>query len=376
MAKKIFGILCATLFAFTAFGCSTGAESVSFDNDKPWQAAGYEYCKYSVVKTSVGGDKEVVVATGEYETILDTDRDTTTVATSFNLTYNDAAETLSQNENMSYVVNAGLTDRGESEVVFNKNTLVPTSAKKSFTLAQRALCNDSDGKPLALTHNGRNTWDDSYTLPYDVMYGDPRGYSYSVDYSANKATVVTETGKTQKDGLEYVRSYDKVEKEITLNDSTRYDNEQLNYVVRAMSDVKSGGSGKFYLSNIFDSYLNKSYTRYTLDLSCSKDTTDYPFVPSDGFTLTNSSGELKKSDGKYSVPCLTATVQISATNPGPPITMIISSPEVKVAQKNKNQDVTSRKLIMKMTYYEYSFVNVAGATFKTEYTLTDYAIFK
>lgn len=361
----------ALALALTATGCSGGDVTPSFDAEKPWQQPGYEYCEYEVQKIYVGGTEDVVVAEGTYTNEIRTTGDNSTVKNTFRLTYGTAPETVILTEAGQYGVHTSLTDSYEAEATFKRDSLVPVSASKNFKLAQRPLCDDSNGNVLPLGESA-----ESYTLPSPVKYSDPRSYSYTVDYAANTAHFVTTEGTTTKntenDATTYTRNYATVEKDFNLSNNTRFDNEQLHYLVRALSNTKKKGSATFYLSNIYDSYLTGSYKRYTMSLSCADKTTDFtPQIDPEKFEMSDAEGELTKTeDGWYNVPCVQASVSLSAEQSGPPIALLVTDPSVTVAQKSQ-PDIKTNKVVVQITYTEYSPRN-AKVAYKTVYTLRDY----
>ena len=230
MKKKIICVLLSAVFAAVGFGCSGGDAKVSFDEKMPWDVQ--ETCTYDVKKVYVGGNDEIVVATGKYVTEVTTTGEESYIANSFELTYNDSDQAESVDETGRIVKNKGLTDSFVSTAKFSRNTLVPIEAEKTFSLAQRPLCDGEAPKKIESTDENVN-----YTLklPANVKYADPRGYSYSVKYNENKATLATDSGETTQNGDgTYTRTYKKINKDISVASNTRFDNEQLNYVVRAL----------------------------------------------------------------------------------------------------------------------------------------------
>jgi hypothetical protein len=366
MKKKIICVLLSAVFAAVGFGCSGGDVKVSFDEKMPWDVQ--ETCTYDVKKIYVGGKEETVVATGKYVTELTTTGEESSIVNTFELKYTDSDKAESVDETGRIVKNKGLTDTYVGKAKFYRNTLVPVSAEKTFNLAQRPLC---DGEAPKKNESSDENVNYTLTLPANPKYADPRGYSYTVDYKENKAVLSTDSGETSANGDgTYTRAYKKVNKNISVESTTRFDNEQLNYVVRALSNVKKKGSATFYLSNIFDSYIRGEYVRYTMSMSCAeKNVSVTPNLSPEKFLLTDSEGALDPTDGKYSVQCVQASVGISSSTPGPAISMLITDPSITVRQRNNNAE--TKKLILEMTYTEYSPISV-NVSYKTIYTLTDY----
>ena len=373
MKKKRIGVLLAALFAFTGTGCSATDARVSFDAEKPWQQAGYERCEYEIQKIFVGGGEDIVVAQGSYISELSTLGDDTTVTNEFTLTYSDKAEATSMSETGRLIQNRGLTDASTAEVVFKKDSLVPVSAERKHTVAQRPLCAGDDGPVLGeKTENADGTY--SYTLPAALSYADPRGYTYTADYEKNTAKLTTTEGNTAKiSDTEYRRTYTPVEKNFTIANNTRFDNEQLAHLVRALEGTRREGSAAFYLSNFYDSYIRGEYIRYAMSLSCAEKHQNVTLdLSPDAVVFSDSEGELEHADGKYTVPCVQASVSISSSTPGPAVSMLITDPNITVAERS-NTAVTTKKLLVQMTFTEYSYGS-AGVNYRTIYTLKNYSL--
>ena len=390
MKKKIICIIAALTFALGAVGCSssgstgcgTSDSAPTFDAVLPWGTANTETCSYSVVKSYIpsGGDR-VTVATGSYETALVTIGSDTTVKNSFNITYNDDEHTKILAETGSYVINAGKTDSYSGGAVFDKDTLVPKSGNKSFTIAQRPLCDDDNGLPETPSSRIDAPAEGvlyRYVLNNAVKYGDPRGYEYTADYVTKSTTYSTTKGTTKKvtegDSTVYHRDYSAVTKDnIKLRNDISYDNEQLNYVVRALANLKAKGSATIYLTNIFDSYLRNSYVRYTMTVSCAEKTKKVALSLDPGkYVIADAEKEFEpdEEDGKITVPCVEVTVSISGNNAGPAIKFLVTDPSVTFAEVGDSAKKT-KKLIVQMTYSEYSPQNV-NLAYETVYTLSDY----
>lgn len=389
MKNKIVSLIAALVLAFTLVGCSgsgstgcgTTESAPKFDAALPWAQSNNETCTYSISKSYIPskGDK-VEVASGTYVTALSTLGDETTVRNSFDITYNDNEHTKVLAETGSYVINANLSDSYSGGTTFNKDTLVPIKGDKTFTLAQRPLCDDENGFPAAMSSRIDNPEDGviyRYVLPGSVKYGDPRGYSYTADYNSNATTFSTTKGTTKTikegDATVYNRDYAAVEKSnLKLKNGVRYDNEQLNYVVRALQNIKAKGSATIYLTNIYDSYLNNSYVRYTMTVSCA-DKTKKATLSLDASKYVISDAEVEfepDEDGKITVPCVEVTVAISSSTAGPGIKFLITDPSVTITERDSTKKM--KKLVVKMTYSEYSPKDV-NLAYETVYTLTDYS---
>lgn len=364
--------------AVSGFGCSAQDAKTPFDESMPWGV--YEKCTYSVTKYYVDGNDETPVATGTYVTEIDTAGELSTIKNSFDITYNNHDKTKAMDDSGRYALNAGLTDSYRASVECYRNTLIPNKANKTFNIAQRPLIDDKmpskewicDSEAADDVEDGAELF--KYTFPSTVTsiyYSDPRGYAYDCDYTANKAVLTTEKASMQNN----TRVYKKVKKNITPANNARFDNEQLNYVVRAISNIKSKGSAVFYLSNFYDSYINGSYVRHTINVSCAEKTKDVILkLDPRKFLLSDNEGELDVSNNSYKVACIDAGIGLTNTNTaGPQISMLITSPSVTVTQRSNSEK--SKKLIVEMTYVEYSMQG-AKLAYKTVYTLTDYTTSK
>ncbi|MDE7395629.1 MAG: hypothetical protein K2M95_05895 [Clostridiales bacterium] len=375
--KTICLLLCALLTA-SLFGCNGGDVSVAFTEVKPWEYAGYEKCTYEIKRIYTAGGGETTVATGTYVTELSTVGDETTVHNTFTLTYNDDAHADTTDLSGKTVRNKNMTDAYVSSAVFKRDSLVPVkTATKSFAIAQRKL---NDGE-MTREDNPQEGISYRYAMHTTDVYGDPRGYEYEINYDTNESTYKTTVGNTvQIDGA-YYRNYTEDVKSYTVGSGTRFDNEQLPYLVRALSNLKTKGTATFYLTNMADSYLQNAYVRHTMGLSCADKTTSFTLSAPGGYILRNKEGELNKSElGEYSVPCIKASVGLNSSKPGPDIQMLISDPSIFFVRSQAYESdpagsdqalQATNRVILQMTYTEYA-LSAARVAYKTVYTLKDY----
>lgn len=364
MKRRISSLLLAVCFAAIAFGCSGGDVKVSFDSEKPWSVR--EKCTYKVERIYVGGDENKVVASGTYTTELIDRGESSDITNIFTLTYNDEPETTSLDEHGKMLVNKGLTDSFTGKAQFDNNSLAPITASRVQNVAQRPLNDD----PLpARVDNPSDGVAYSYTCDSAIKnYADPRGYTYEANYKENTAVYTTTIGSTSGN----TRSYKNTEKTVKIDDNTRFDNEQLNYVVRALSSIAREGNATFYLSSIHDSYVRDTYIRYTMSMSCEKSfsSVDLDLPQVDFINTENQPLEKNETTGMISVQCVLANVSISSETPGPGIKFYITDPGLKV--RSKNGSTETRKLIAKMVFTEYA-VTSAKLAYQTVYTLIDYS---
>ena len=377
MKRKSICILLCVLLTASLFGCSATDVSVSFSTVKPWENAGYEKCTYSVERIYTGDGGSTVVATGKYTLEIRT-TDTTHVENKFTLDYNDNDRADTIDVTGRTVRNKGMHDEYTGEVTFQRDSMVPIEAKKAFTLQQRPL---NDGELFAYEESPAEGIAYRYQMNGADFCGDPQGYSYTVNYSTNEASFTTYLGSTVQENGTYYRNYTEKTKSFTVGSGTRYDNEQLPYIVRALSGMQAKGSATFYLTNMTDSYVQNGYVRHTMGLSCADKTTAYTLKLPEGYFLRNKEVALTPNElGAYSVPCVSATISLSDAKSGPPINMLITDPSIAFVRHDnyeKNPDGTDKELaatnrvIVQMTYTEYS-LTAARIAYKTVYTLTDY----
>ncbi len=368
MKKKIICALFAAVMAAVGCGCSSSDIKVSFDSEKPWGF--YEVSTYKIERIYVGGKEPLVVAEGEYVSTLTSDGTNTTVVNEFSMTYGDLPEAVDIDEHGKLRLNKGLTDSYRGEVTFDNETLTPISAGRVQQVAQRPLNDDplpekqydSDDKSIFAPYHY------SLTNAVNDTYADPRSYGYKADYTANTCVYNTTAGTTSKD--KKTRSYKNVTENIKMKDHTRYDNEQLYYLVRALQNVKTEGAATFYLTSAQDSYAQNGYIRHTMSMSCKKSAvrTELCLSPSE-FTLSSAEGpfDVDEQTGKYVMPCIDVEVSISASKPGPPLRMKILDPSITVTQKN---GAAARKLITEMSSIEYAYS--AREAYKTVLTLVNF----
>lgn len=392
--KSICIALCAILTA-SLFGCNAGDVSVSFGESKPWGngSFAYEKCEYEIKRVYTGGGSDVTVAEGTYVTELDSNQEGVHIKNSFSLTYNGENAADSYDLSGAKVRNKNLTDTYASEAYFKKDTLTPYgTATKKYNLAQRPL---NDGEMGAREEAPAEGIAYRYPMAVEaVKYGDPQGYEYTIDYDTNKSSITMYTGSTaaaESGDYPYYRNYKANTKNFTIGSGTRFDNEQLPYIVRAISGMYKKGSATFYLTNMVDSYVQDSYVRHTMGLSCAEKNTSFTLPVIDGILLRNKETELAKNEkGEYSVPCVNASVSLSDEKSGPPINMLISDPSIGFVRKDlydqeladaeadgREPDLSDTKLlttnrvILQMTYTEYA-LSSAKVAYKTIYTLKSY----
>ncbi len=324
----------AALAAAAALGlsaCST-APSVVFDSTRPWHDAdtpstaySYEKLEYSVkIYDTTAGSGEAErkeIADGSASFTLDEAHADGTIGythldTAFTVTYNaDAGET-----------DGGLTDKMTSHVEFQTDSLTAKYMTKTVTLAPR------EGKT-----------DLSYTVTADY-------------FGTHKAERVM-YGKTDT---------------LDIPQGTYNDNEMMFHLARA-TPLALGASPVFYMTNIFDSFINGSLTKYSMTASCGKELIDVKVsesiaklvcVPPEETEKDES--EAKNADGAddTAVSCYPVSVMISDAEHGPPYSVFYSEKPFKIGEK------IHTKIPVKISYSEYSGSKPYRVT---EYILTSCA---
>ncbi len=373
MKKKISALLFAAIMAVAAAGCSATDIKISFDTNKPWGLL--ESSRYDITRSYVAGKEPVVVAEGTYTSTIDAQGANATVKNHFELNYNDVTSVPDQvNTSWQFVKNQNLTDTYDGEVTFSKDSLSPVSASKTSYVAQRPLNDDALPEPQFASAEKTDLFFDEYKYILDkkVKYGDPRSYKYTADYLSNKALFTTTTVKTDKNKNtgKYERTYTPVNKDIKVADNTRYDNEQLNCVVRALQNIKSGGSASVYVSSIVDSYDRGEYVRFTLSVSCSSGERKKVKISSSEFIVKDGDETIEPdSDGYYTLTCLETTLSITSDKSGPAIKMWITDPGYRIISAERESAQTS-KLIVEIILTEYTSTT---KTYETVYTLNGYS---
>lgn len=323
--KKSICIVAATAMAFSMSACTTQSITVSFDQERPWHdgASSYEQLNYTVAvydtTNGTADDKRVLIADGTTSyTLEENTRQNgstwySTLNTDFTLTYNDKASETDK----------GKTDTVTSSVEFNNDSLSASKMQKTVTLAERTGVENL-----------------SYSLTSDYF---------------NATASQTFKGKDSS---------------LSLNHGTHYDNEMIFHLARATALDKGSGT-YFYLTNVFDSFLNGSSTTYTMYVSCNEAFSDIavgdwiqPLVVEEEEENTDDETQTQDETDEqtpYTVPCYKASVSINAEKSGQPYVVYYSSKAIK------SNDKTHKKVPLKITYAEYSGTT---QTRITEYTLS------
>lgn len=322
ITKKLCSIAAAAA-TVALIGCSSGI-TVSFDTERPWHDTGasaavfaYEKLDYDVAvyDTSEGESDEdrIKIASGTLVYTLEerprTDESAahTYLDMNFAVTYNDSASEKDR----------GLTDTITSNTVFRTDSLATSKMKKTVTLADRA---------------------DTENLSYIV----------EADYFGTH----TAKRKWLKDGTEDTMS---------VPQASYNDNEMAVFLARATA-ISAGASNNFYMSNIFDSFVNGSFTDYTMVAATAKSTVDLDI----GDWVKGCGVQPKKENDviveprTYPVSCYEVAIQTTAAKHGPPYRVYYSENPFKIGEREH------KKIPVKIQYSQY----LGGKpSVVTEYTL-------
>lgn len=321
ISKKLLSVA-AVGAAISLTACSTPA-SVSFKSPRPWQdgtGSSYEKLEYAVTvyntENGSGEAERVAIASGklgytlEENTRADGAVKYSSLAMAFDLTYNqDAPEK-----------DRGKTDKITSSLEFQTDSLAASTMEKSVELAPR---------------------DDLQNLSYKVTA------DYFNEHSATRIM-------TGIDGA--------AEERMSISSGTFYDNEAMYYLARA-TDIDTGASPNFYMTNIFDSFVKGGVTTYTMVASCAGDTVDInigDWVYGYGVEPTTA----ENGDVSYPVKCIKTSIAISDAKQGPANVVYYS------ASPFKKDDVSHGNIPVMMTYDQYTG---SALTRVTEYKLVSCA---
>lgn len=298
--------LCAALAAATAFSfvaCSTEPAESSFDNPLPWHVsdASYEKLEYSVAvyntqKSEKENEREKI-ADGTMTFTLEESaaQGYTKLDMSFSVTYlkSDAAG-----------IDAGCTDRIDSTVYFEPNSLAAKSMDKTVKLADR-----------------KDTENLSYEIHAD--YFDTHKATFKYLYLDN-AKVTTRS----------------------LPHDTCRDNEMMFFVARAQS-ISKESSTNFKMVNLYDSFNNGETAEYRMAVNGSS---ERKMDLGDWVKEFGIKAETDEKSGKttYPVTCITTTIAISAEKSGPSYTVLYAKDPFTVGAAEH------KKLPVKIDYGSYT----------------------
>lgn len=302
-AKKLLCVTLAVASAISLAACSTETPESSFDNPLPWHAAAasYEKLDYTVaVYNTVKSEKETErekIADGTMSFVLDEGAADgyTTLDMSFTVTYlsTEAAG-----------ADAGLTDKIESHVTFEPNSLAAKNMEKTVTLADR-----------------KDQVNNSYAITADY-------------FGTHKATLKY----TKKDGAK--------EKSRSLSKDASRDNEMLFFLARAQS-ISAESSTNFKIINVFDSFLQNETAEYRMTVNGTStrklDLGDW--VKDFGIKAVENE---KDNTVAYPVNCYSTTISINDEKHGPAYNVLYSKDVFTV------NGAGHKKLPVKIDYSSYS----------------------
>lgn len=315
-AKKF---LCAALAATTAFSfvaCSTETAESAFDSPLPWHVsdASYEKLEYNVAiyntqKSEKEGEREKI-ADGTMTFTLEEGKEQgyTMLGMNFTVTYlkTDSAG-----------ADAGLTDKIESTVFFEPNSLAAKSAYKKVDLADRK---------------------DQKNLSYEI----------NADYFG-----------THKATFKYFKQDGAKEKTRKLPHDTCRDNEMMFFAARAQKLSKSS-STNFKMINLYDSFNTGKTVEYRITVTGSSerklDIGDW--VQNYGIKAVT---DEKSGKTTYPVTCYTTSLMINDEKHGPSYSVMYAKDAFTVGSAEH------KKLPVKIDYSSYTGSNPYRLT---TYTLT------
>lgn len=314
--KRFLATALAATTAFSFAACSTEQAESSFDSPLPWHVSdsSYEKLEYSVAiydtqKSEKEGEREKI-ADGTMTFTLEEGKDKgyTMLEMNFSVTYlkTDYAGD-----------DAGLTDKIESSVLFEPNSLATKSMHKKVTLADRK---------------------DQDNLSYEI----------TADYfDTHKAT------------FKYFKQDGAKEKTRSLPRDTCRDNEMMFFVARAQSISKSS-STNFKMVNLYDTFNTGETAEYRMAVTGSSERkTDLgDWVKDYGITAVT---DEKSGKTSYPVTCITTSIQINNEKHGPSYTVLYAKDAFKAGTAEH------KKLPVKIDYSSYS----GNKPYRlTSYTLT------
>ena len=318
MRNKIKRMLCifsaTSVVALTA--CSNVPALPTFDSELPWHdasGASYELLDYTVAvydtRNGSGDDVRVKIADGALtfelteESRVDGDRSYSSLDMNFSVKYNDSAPEADRNK----------TDRIASTTEFATTSLVTSKMHKSVNLEEREGVNDY-----------------SYTI--DADYFDK--HSATMDFLDKQLS-------------------------ISIPSGMYYDNETMFYLARATA-LAAGGSTTFYLTGLFDCFMNGGFENITMATSTASSlNTVYlgDWVKDFGVEgVTDDDGVTA-----YPISCYNTQIAMNVEKHGPPYYVLYS--EKPFVQNDKEHN----KIPVFMSFSEYERGKLVRVT---EYTLS------
>jgi len=319
--KKLFAAVCCILMLFSSAACAGGQATAPFDTERPWGTPtnAFEQCSYTLQifervrvdgawadgqELATGGFTQTLNASGAGKDGL------ASVASELSVSWKDLPECAE---------NRGKTDLMESAVVFSAASMAPVSSQKTMTLDVRA---DADGA----------------------------SYNHSYDYSADYAALTSHIKFGKNASGDYSDP-----KTIAIPSGTKYDNEQLFYLLRAHRNLKPGAGVAFNVNNVADNYIRDNNNLAPMTASASSET-------------------VKKELGAFmldyaesaEIECMLVLLSLSGTDSGPAHRFYIAEPGIRFGKGN----IKTAKIIVG---YEYTLYTSAGTEqFRYVYTLTGY----
>lgn len=222
-------------------------------------------------------------------------------------------------------------DTLESEVIFTKSSLSPIWMHKKAVIAPRPnTINDSYELEICYNEN-------YYCRNYHEEYTSPKGY-YS-QYSFDNGNI----------------------SELNIKNGDYYDNEELFFVIRSMTDLKTGASLSVYITNGYEMFNQNKFFTYLISVVCGSSTVNVKM--NDTITAKFSDEKLAVNEDEKLVPCILANAYINDKNRGAPIILYYAA--------NPFDSPNTGFCLMKMETSEYNS-DTRSLAYKTTYELTDY----
>ncbi|MDE7405443.1 MAG: hypothetical protein K2M89_01035 [Clostridiales bacterium] len=302
-AKRYLAAALAATTAFSFVACSTETAESSFDSPLPWHVSdsSYEKLEYTVeifnTEKSEKESERIKIADGTMTFTLEegADQGYTKLDMDFTVKYSNVDGAGND---------AGLTDKIESTVSFEPNSLAAKSMYKKVTLADRK---------------------DSKNLSYEI----------TADYfDTHKAT------------FKYFLQEGAKQKTRSLPKDTCRDNEMMFFVARAQK-LSKDASTNFKMINLYDTFNSGETVEYRMTVACTStrkiDLKEW--VQEYGIAAVENE---KTGETTYPVNCYTTTLQINDDNHGPEYTVMYAKDAFKVGEDEH------KKLPIKISYSSYN----------------------
>lgn len=332
---KVVAICLAVFLMGFLVACNQADNSLKIDTkEKPFDGSSYERVVYDIKKTDLHSGSstrdEAVVATGKLVFELDTSGEYNQLKMSFEMTYNQLADT----------IDIGKTDKIETFALFTKLSMLPIESRRKVAIMER------EGKSN-------------------------QSYEIFADYQTKSAKI----GKPilfAEDGT--IIENDSVSTMGMNYSNVPFDNEYLYYCLRAATQLELGQQLLFNSSVLFDSFSIGKYTTYSMIASVGEETTQLE-VPN----LRGIAGLSQNDLGNPYLNTLNVSLKLNTTNSGPGTVLqyvadefhIDEQGEVYCGQKKESTHKDMSKVLAQISTTEFEN-NVQK--YITTYTIADYSV--